>query len=330
MKIRLEGRTASIGPRPGRDCAGQLAAASMVAVGCASISRAGNAGRRHRSGPVMQDTADLLHHLALFRDLPAEQLQPLRQSAIRRRHAEGETIFRCGDKPDYLYVVESGTIEIAVPAQAGEIVVASFEAGSFFGELAVFDRQPRSASARAVDESVLICIPVEAVAELIETHPPAVRRFVAAIALRLRNADELLSRLHVQNVNELADRKMGFAEKVADRVARFGGSWTFIISFGVFMLLWAGLNSVYLFRTPPDPFPYAFLNLLLACTSALQAPIIMMSQNRQAAKERLQADQEFRINVQAEIAVQQLHRKIDELRSTMLQHLHTLEQSAQR
>jgi uncharacterized membrane protein len=272
----------------------------------------------------MEDT-ELLQDLVLFRDLPAELLAPVRAAAVQRSCAAGEPIFRHGDAPDYFYVVRSGLVDVAVPAQSGEIVVASFEPGSFFGELAVFDQAPRSASASAVAETVLICIPVQAVRALVENHPPAARQFIGALALRLRNADELLSRLQVQNINEIADERMSLGDRVADKVARFGGSWTFIISFGGFLLLWMIGNATWLLTSPPDPFPYIFLNLILSCIAALQAPVIMMSQNRQAMKDRLQADQEFQINVKAEIAVQQLHRKIDELRASMLQHLQARE-----
>jgi uncharacterized membrane protein len=266
--------------------------------------------------------AQLLQDLILFRNLPAELLQPLQAAAERRSYAAGESIFSHGQPPDYFYVVESGLVDISVPAQDGPIVVASFEPGSFFGELAVFDRQPRSAAAGASLDTVLVCIPLQAIASLVENHPPAARQFIAALALRLRNADEMLSRLQVQNVNEIADEHMSLGDRVADRVARFGGSWTFIISFGAFLLLWMLGNTAMLLSAPPDPFPYIFLNLILSCIAALQAPVIMMSQNRQSMKDRLQADQEFQINVKAEIAVQQLHRKIDELRGSLLQHLH--------
>ncbi len=268
----------------------------------------------------------LLQDLILFRSLPADLLQPLQAAAERREFVAGAAIFQHGQAPDYFYVVESGAVDIMVPAQAGEIVVASFEPGSFFGELAVFDRQPRSATACATIDSVLVCIPLQGIAALVENHPPAARQFISALAQRLRNADEMLSRLQVQNVNEIADERMSLGDRVADRVARFGGSWTFIISFGGFLLLWMLGNTAMLLSAPPDPFPYIFLNLILSCIAALQAPVIMMSQNRQSKKDRLQADQEFAINVKAEIAVQQLHRKIDELRGSMLQHLHAREE----
>jgi CRP/FNR family cyclic AMP-dependent transcriptional regulator len=271
------------------------------------------------------ETIELLRNHPLFCSLPPALLESLAHAATQRSYAEGQTIFRFGDPPDHLYLVASGAVDVLVPAQAGEIVVASFCAGSFFGELAAFDRQPRSASARAVAASELVCVPLDAVQALIDHQPAAARQLLGAIAQRLRGADEMLSRLRIRNVNELAEARMSLGERVADRVARFGGSWTFIICFGVFLLAWMLVNTTYLLSQPPDPFPYIFLNLMLSCLAAIQAPVIMMSQNRQAAKDRLQADQEFEINVKAEIAVQQLHRKVDELRALMLQHLQARE-----
>jgi CRP/FNR family cyclic AMP-dependent transcriptional regulator len=261
-----------------------------------------------------------LETVPLFRNVPAGQLEPLRQVAVRRVFEEGAAIFRQGDIPQHFYIVEEGIVDIVLPAVADEITVATFESGSFFGELGVFDNQPRTATARACVDTALICIPVAALAELIEKHPSAAKQFMSVIIERLRGADEMLSRLMIRNVNEIADEKMTFGERIADLVARFGGSWTFIIAFGVFLVLWMAVNAAWLLTNPPDPFPYIFLNLILSCLAALQAPVIMMSQNRQAAKDRLQADQDFQVNVKAEFAIQQLHRKLDEMRASLSQH----------
>ena len=122
-------------------------------------------------------------------------------------------------------------MDIVLPAVADDIILATFEAGSFFGELGVFDNQPRTASARAIGRyhasSASRC---GAVAALIENHPAAAKQFMSVIIERLRRADEMLSRLKIRNVNEIVDEKMSFGERVADLVARFGGSWTFIIA----------------------------------------------------------------------------------------------------
>lgn len=260
-----------------------------------------------------------LETIPLFLNLPEAQLEPLREAALRHVYKSGEAIFNQGDLPEFLYIVEEGAVDIVLPGRGEEITLASFEAGSFFGELGVFDNEPRTATGRAAAETSLISIPLRVVATLLDNYPPAARRFVSVVIQRLRGADELLSRLQIRNVNDMADERMTFGTRVAELVARFGGSWTFIICFAAFLLLWAGVNSAYFSAHPLDPYPYIFLNLILSCIAALQAPVILMSQNRQAAKDRLQADQDFQINVKAEFAVQQLHRKLDELRSALIQ-----------
>jgi uncharacterized membrane protein len=260
-----------------------------------------------------------LQTVPLFGELPRDSLAALQEVAIRHLHEPGEAIFNKGDEAEYLYIVEEGEVDIVVPARGEELIVATFQAGSFFGEMAVFDKGPRSASARASARTKLICLPLHAVAATLDGNPEASRRFLGVIIQRLRAADELLSRVHIKNVNDIADERMTFGEHVADLVARFGGSWTFILCFGAFIVLWAAVNSALMLAKPPDPYPYIFLNLILSCIAALQAPVIMMSQNRQAAKDRLQADQDYQVNLKAEFAVQQLHRKLDELRAMLRQ-----------
>ncbi len=118
--------------------------------------------------------------------------------------------------------------------------------------------------------------------------------------------------LTAANVNKLSDENLSFGQHLADRIAEFGGSWTFIIIFGGILLCWITLN-VYMVRHPFDPYPFILLNLVLSCLAALQAPVIMMSQNRQEAKDRLRAEQDYRINLKAELEIRALHEKMDHL-----------------
>jgi uncharacterized membrane protein len=266
-----------------------------------------------------------IENVPLFANLPLGQLETLRKDAVRQLYKAGETIFNHGDLPENLYIVEEGVIDIVLPAKGEELILATLEPGSFFGELSVFDSHPRTATARATADSSLICIPLASIAALTNRSPTAARQFMSVIIHRLRTADELLARVQLKNINEVIDEQMTFGEKIADLVARFGGSWTFIISFCGFLLLWMAVNTAYFFTSAPDPFPYIFLNLILSCIAALQAPVIMMSQNRQAIKDRLQADQDFQINIKAEFAIQQIHRKLDELRSGLIHHRRNME-----
>lgn len=260
-----------------------------------------------------------LELVPMFRLLPPDELRTLDQAAKRLIVEAGEVVFRQGDPAQAMFIVESGTIEIVVGSGTDELVLASFAAGSLFGELAIFDDQPRNATARATEKTTLVSVPGRAILELIDRSPVAARSFLSAIAERLRGAVDLVTRLQIRNVNEEMDERMTFGERVADVVARFGGSWSFLMSFAGFLLLWMLVNTRWVSRDPADPFPFIFLNLILSCIAAVQAPVIMMSQNRQSTKDRLQADMDYNVNIKAEHAVQQLHRKADELRALLLQ-----------
>lgn len=129
--------------------------------------------------------------------------------------------------------------------------------------------------------------------------------------LRSLREHELLS----TDVESEFEQKWSFGERLADRIAAFGGSWTFLIWFGVFLLFWIGMNSATLFFRPLDPYPFIFLNLILSCIAAIQAPVIMMSQNRQEAKDRLRSQHDYQINLKAELEIRHLHEKVDHLLS---------------
>lgn len=129
-----------------------------------------------------------------------------------------------------------------------------------------------------------------------------------------------------RNVSDQQDREATLGERLADRVARIGGSWRFIIAFGLFLVAWIGLNSVLLLigdKHPFDPYPYIFLNLVLSMLAAIQAPVIMMSQNRQSAKDRAAAEHDYEVNLKAELEIMALHEKLDGMRTRELADLIT-------
>lgn len=128
---------------------------------------------------------------------------------------------------------------------------------------------------------------------------------------------EILAR----NINPEFERELTFGQRLADNVASFGGSWRFIVIFGSVLLAWIIVNSLWLLKRPFDPYPYILLNLVLSCLAAIQAPIIMMSQNRQEARDRLQADHDYQVNLKAEIEIRQLHIKLDQLMNQSWQRL---------
>jgi uncharacterized membrane protein len=172
-----------------------------------------------------------------------------------------------------------------------------------------------------------ICLPdlhryrAEHVQQMLETEKGELSSLEGEV-LRSLAEHETLSR----NVNVEFDRELSFGERIADRVAEFGGSWRFIISFGVVLVCWITINSIALFRATWDPYPYILLNLLLSCLAALQAPVIMMSQNRQESKDRLRGEHDYRINLKAELEVRHLNAKFDLLLTHQWQRLMEIQQ----
>jgi uncharacterized membrane protein len=149
--------------------------------------------------------------------------------------------------------------------------------------------------------------------DFIDKHPHAAMDLLTVVGRRLRTTDDLLRTRVSRNVNVEEEEMMTLGDRVADRVASFGGSWTFILIFGAIMLVWVLLNTSFLLRNHFDPYPFILLNLFLSMIAAIQAPVIMMSQNRQASKDRLKADLDYDVNLKAELEVAQLHRKLDNM-----------------
>lgn len=152
--------------------------------------------------------------------------------------------------------------------------------------------------------------------DVLETEKGELSKIEQEVVSGLKQ-QELLSK----NLNEEFERGITLGEKVADRVAAFGGSWRFIGLFGIVLVLWIAVNSLQLQRQPFDPYPFILLNLILSCIAALQAPIIMMSQNRIEAKDRLRAENDYRTNLKAELEIQHLNIKIDQLMNHQWQRL---------
>jgi uncharacterized membrane protein len=235
----------------------------------------------------------------------AEHLKP-------HKFAAGEFVFRTGDEALCLYLVRSGKVRVLLDTYEGECVpVAELCAGEVFGEVSFFDGGPRSASAQASEETELLECTHETLLQFLAGHPHAALDLLAVMGKRLRTTDDLLRRRATRNANiEDADH-LTYGERVADKVASFGGSWRFIFTFGAILVVWVLINTALLLAHPFDPYPYILLNLFLSMLAALQAPVIMMSQNRQAAKDRIKADLDYAIDLKAELEIAELHKRVD-------------------
>jgi CRP/FNR family transcriptional regulator, cyclic AMP receptor protein len=263
------------------------------------------------------DEAESLSRIPLFKRLTSQELEQLAEEVNQVRFDSDETIFNEQDKGDALYVVESGSVRIWVlDEDVKPVTLAELKPGEFFGELAVLDRGPRSTNATAIDETTLHRLSSDAFQKFLMEHPDVAIDIICEIGARMRQTNLLVSQRATRNINVEMEAKATIGQRIADRVASFGGSWTFIIIYVSFLAAWMALNTFFLVRygrgengAQFDPYPYILLNLMLSMTAALQAPIIMMSQNRAAEKDRLAAEQDFKVNLKSELMLEELMRK---------------------
>ena len=266
---------------------------------------------------IPSDEADSLSRIPLFQRLTPEELEQLAAEVDQVRFEPDETIFNEQDKGDALYVVETGSVRIWVLDEDVEpVTLKELGPSEFFGELAVLDRGPRSTNATAIGETTLHRLSSDDFQAFLMKHPDVAIDVICEIGARMRQTNMLVSQRATRNINVEMEERATFGQRVADRVASFGGSWTFIIIYVGFLLGWMSLNTFVLVHyghgengAQYDPYPYILLNLMLSMTAALQAPIIMMSQNRAAEKDRLAAEQDFKVNLKSELMLEELMRK---------------------
>ena len=281
----------------------------------------------------LSDEAQGLARVPLFKRLEPHELEHLAEEIDQVNYKAGETIFHEHDRGDALYVLEEGTVRIWVTDEdLEEVTLAELKPGAFFGELAVLDRGERSSSATAIVDSHLHRLSSDDFQQFLMEHPDCAIDVICEIGARMRQTNLLVSQRASRNINVQMEAQATIGQRVADKVASFGGSWSFIMLYGGFLILWIAINSFVLIRygrgdngAQFDPYPYILLNLMLSMTAALQAPIIMMSQNRAAEKDRLAAEQDFKVNLKSELMLEELIRKqrardtqIDELNSALV------------
>src|SRR5215510_10699141 len=260
----------------------------------------------------LSNEAESLSRVSLFKRLEPAELEKLATEVDQVNFKDGQTVFNESDRGDALYVVEEGSVRIWVlDEDVKPVTLAELKPGDFFGELAVLDRGPRSTNATVIGDTILHRLSSDDFQEFLLQHPEASIDVICEIGARMRQTNMLVSNRVTRNVNVLVEQKATIGARVADKVASFGGSWTFIFIYVTFLCIWMAINSFVLYRYGRgdtgdqfDPYPYILLNLMLSMTAALQAPIIMMSQNRAAEKDRLAAEQDFKVHLKSELMLE--------------------------
>ncbi len=264
---------------------------------------------------------EFLAKIPIFEKLSSADLEVLRTLWHPRDLKENEVLFRKGESGSSMYIIEEGSIEISVPAQAEQkdVRVSLLSQGEFFGELSLVDGLPRTAKATATSDSRVLEMMRDHFIQFVTGRPTVAISMISEMGKRLRATNDLVTTLASKNVNIEMEEQLSFGDKLADKVADFVGSWTFVIYFFVALLLWILLNVIELAFKPFDAYPFVFLNLILAVVASLQAPLIMMSQNRAQKQDRLKADLDYQVSLKSELMLQQLHVKTDEMRALEFQ-----------
>lgn len=258
---------------------------------------------------------EFLSKIPIFKFLPEEDHISLVSLWKMKTLKAGEVLFRKGEPGSAMYVIEEGEIEILLPVDppVNELQLSILKEGEFFGELSLFADTPRTASARAHTETRLVEMQRGDFITFVMERPSVGISMLSEMAKRLLLTNELITSLASKNPNEEIEEELSFGNRVSDKIAEFGGSWPFIFTFGGFMFIWITMNTVQFISQPFDEYPFILLNLMLSTVAALQAPVIMMSQNRAQKKDRLKADLDYQVNVKSELMLQQLHKKMDHI-----------------
>jgi uncharacterized membrane protein len=273
------------------------------------------------------DRTALLAGLPLFEGIATEDLTALAHGMVEVSFRAGQMIFNQGDASRSMYVIVDGNVNIHLPGeQSRRISLKDASRGECFGELALFDDKPRSASVLATTDVTLLELSRETLSACLERRPRMALDLLQMMAGRLRETNAMLTERVAKNAVEEVEKNLSWTDRLADKVAELNGSWTFILLLGGVTAAWTIVNSVQILKTPFDPYPYVFFNLLLAILVALQGPLIVMSQNRQVLKDRASAETDFKVNLKNEVHIETILRELGEFRGEVNQRLSALEQ----
>ena len=274
------------------------------------------------------ETAELLGQTPLFKLLDETERADLQRALEHRTFAAGEKIFTLGEPGDAMYIVGTGSVELFVKDNTGtKISLTVCGRGEVFGELSLFDGGARTASAICVDESELFILDREDLIAFLHRHPDAAFDLLTTMAQRIRETDVILRRRVAKNINLEMEIRSTPVEKIADVIAAFTGSIMFLILNAVWFASWIGWNlmpGVHHF----DPYPFGFLTMVVSLEAIFLSIFVLVSQNRQAAKDRLRADSEYEVNLKAEAEISQLHEKVDFLTEELLARIPKRERNA--
>jgi CRP/FNR family cyclic AMP-dependent transcriptional regulator len=272
----------------------------------------------------------LLSCVPLFEKLDADEKALLAAQLDEETYVNGATIFHKGEPGNSIYIVASGEVEIYVEdTTGGRIVFETAKTGDFFGELSLLDGDPRSASAKAVADVKMLKVDREDLLLLFSRSPHAAIDILGVIGRRLREADKLLGLRPVSSPNQVIEDRLNIFSRLADLTAAFSGTFTFLFLHVIWFAIWIAINVD---RVPGvekfDPYPFGLLTMVVSLEAIFLSCLVLISQNRQGAKDRIRSEVEYEANIRAGLEVTQLHVKIDQLQEQVLGRLASLERRA--
>jgi CRP/FNR family transcriptional regulator, cyclic AMP receptor protein len=254
---------------------------------------------------------ETLRQVPLFALLDDEEAAVLAAQVEVKNFSPRQRIYKIGDPGERAYVLVSGSVQVTtVDEDHQEVIVDQPAPGEFFGFASMLEQTPHQTTATAQEESVCIEVDRHDISILLERKPHAGMDMLTVLGRQFHASQQLVRVRAARNPNEVIEEEETFGERIADTVASFGGSWTFIILFGVVLITYASTNIMLRGRAW-DPYPFILLNLFLSMLAAIQAPVIMMSQNRQDKKDRLRGELDYDVNRRAETEIQGLARKMN-------------------
>ncbi len=254
---------------------------------------------------------EALKHVPLFALLDDEETAVLAGQVELKKFAPRQRIYKTGETTGQAYVMVTGRVRVTTLDQDHQEVVVDEPAhGEFFGFASMLEQTPHQTTAIALEESECIEVDRHDIAVLLQRKPMAGMDMLTVLGKQFHASQQLVRVRASRNPNEIIEKEMTFGERIADSVAGFGGSWTFILTFLSVLVIYTAVNVI-LGRTAWDPYPFILLNLFLSMLAAIQAPVIMMSQNRQDTKDRLRSELDFDVNRRAESEIQGLARKLN-------------------
>jgi len=259
----------------------------------------------------MACSPEILRRVPLFALLDDDETAVLAGQVELKTFAARERIYKIGEAGGRAYVMVSGRVRITtIDEDNQEVVVDEPAFGEFFGFASMLDQTPHQTHAVALEETVCLEVDRQDIAVLLQRKPHAGMDMLAVLGRQFHAAQRLVRVRANRHPNEIIEAEATFGERIADSVARFGGSWTFILIFLFILGIYATINAR-LGGSAWDPYPFILLNLFLSMLAAIQAPVIMMSQNRQDTKDRLRSELDFDVNRRAAVDIQGLSRKLN-------------------